>query len=153
MARQPKRGTRGNYNIRRVSFVLSDSLHKLTLVAYNMKVRLKSAEFDHNVYEGPILEAWRSLPLVYRKLDFVGVLVSDTSKEYRDRIQWVVEADPLAEAPGLTVQEMLQALSDDSPARGTAAGSRAGGGAGSSAGSRAGDAGGGADAATGAAGR
>lgn len=102
-----------HFNRRRVSFVLADSNHKLMLVSAWMMIRLKKAEFDRNIYEGPIVGTWRNLPINLRKLDFVGVLMADTSREYQYRLNWIEESDRDADEPGLQGKELLQSLAED----------------------------------------
>lgn len=91
---------------RRVAFVLADETRRIQLVEAFMKLRVKTAEYDRNVYEGPILATWKALAINWRQLALVGVIAADLSNEFKGRIAWVVESEPGAEEPSLTNKEM-----------------------------------------------
>lgn len=81
---------------RRVTYVLADHEGNIVLVPAHMKIRLRKAEWDRNIYEGAIRQGWLTLTNEHRLLALKGVLYADNRREFVGRIDWVVEVDPKA---------------------------------------------------------
>jgi len=77
---------------RKVFFLLADDEHKITIVPHTMKLRIRKAEHDRNVYEGDIDAAWEQLPREQRNLEFVGVLYADCARDFLGQINWVEDS-------------------------------------------------------------
>lgn len=83
-----------SYQTRRVTFVLAELDHKLVLVPVQMRIRIREALYDRNVFEGDIQEAWLRLSPLHKAMEFVGVLHADHQREFLGAIGWVEETTP-----------------------------------------------------------